>query len=301
MRTIPTLVSRLVMVTTLGAFAATLAEAQSRAPTPVPPAPATRAPTPVATTPVTTTPATRAPVPVTPVTTTPATRAPVPVTPVTTTPVTRAPVPVTPSRRRRTRAPVPVTPVTTTPVTRAPVPVTPVTTTPVTRAPVPVTPQSTDPDLIEQIRELVGGRQSAWSAVLPPESRFQIALVGGEAVLDRETNLVWEKSPSTVLEDWRRANNQCNGMTLGGRKGWRLPTVQELASLLEAGETGTTLPDGHPFANVQPQAVLVGHSHHGGFAIRLGVSFPDGAVGYLRLNTTRLFWCVRGPGGVDVQ
>ena len=30
MRTIPTLVSRLVMVTTLGAFAATLAEAQSR-------------------------------------------------------------------------------------------------------------------------------------------------------------------------------------------------------------------------------------------------------------------------------
>ena len=171
MRNISTLVARLVMVTTLGAFAATLAEAQSRAPTPVPPAPATRVPT---------------------------------------------PVPTTPARR------VP------TPVATAPV-----TTTPVTRAPVPVTPQSTDPDLIEQIRELVGGRQSAWSAVLPPESRFQIALVGGEAVLDRETSLVWEKSPGAVLEDWHRANHNCNGMTLGGRKGWRLPTVQELASLLE--------------------------------------------------------------------
>ena len=147
---------------------------------------------------------------------------------------------------------------------------TPVTTTPVTRAPVPVTPQSTDPDLIEQIRELVGGRQSAWSAVLPPESRFQIALVGGEAVLDKETNLVWEKSPSTVLEDWRRANNQCNGMTLGGRKGWRLPTVQELASLLEAGETGHHAPGRTPLRQRATAGVLVGHSHHGGFAIRLG-------------------------------
>lgn len=221
MRTIPALVSRLVMVTTM-AFAATLAEAQSRAPTPVPPAPATRAPTPVPTTPV-------------------------------------------------------------------------------TRAPVPVTPQSTDPDLIEQIRELVGGRQSAWSAVLPPESRFQIALVGGEAVLDKETNLVWEKSPSTVLEDWRRANNQCNGMTLGGRKGWRLPTVQELASLLEAGETGTTLPDGHPFATVQPQAYWSATLTTADSRFAWGLNFLDGAVGYLRLNTTRLFWCVRGPGGVDVQ
>ena len=44
MRNISTLVARLVMVTTLGAFAVSLAEAQSRAPTPVPTAPATRVP-----------------------------------------------------------------------------------------------------------------------------------------------------------------------------------------------------------------------------------------------------------------
>ena len=69
-------------------------------------------------------------------------------------------------------------------------------------------------------------------------------------------------------------------MTLGGRKGWRLPTVQELASLLEAGETGTTLRDGHPFANVQPQAYWSATLTTADSRFAWGVSLPDGAVGY---------------------
>ena len=51
------------------------------------------------------------------------------------------------------------------------------------------------------------------------------------AVLDRETGLVWEQSPSTRTFPWSRVDSQpnppaavyCNELNVGNRKGWRLP------------------------------------------------------------------------------
>jgi hypothetical protein len=171
----------------------------------------------------------------------------------------------------------------------------------VTRAPVPVVPQSTDSDVLAQIRDLLDSRQPAWGEVLPSESRFELVLIGGAAVLDKETRLVWEKAPSAAAENWHRAHGSCNGLSLGGRKGWRLPTVQELTSLLEAGELNTTLPDGHPFENVQPLAYWSANLIAADSRFAWGVSFLDGSVGYLRVNASKLTWCVRGGTGVDIQ
>ena len=67
------------------------------------------------------------------------------------------------------------------------------------------------------------------------------------AVLDRETGLVWEKVPSTVNTDWLGASVYCVSRNLGGRRGWRLPTVQDLASLLDPTQSHPALPSGHPF------------------------------------------------------
>lgn len=41
----------------------------------------------------------------------------------------------------------------------------------------------------------------AWSQKLPAAQRFVLVL-DGEAVLDKETGLVWERSPDTTLRNW---------------------------------------------------------------------------------------------------
>jgi len=54
--------------------------------------------------------------------------------------------------------------------------------------------------------------------------------MGNAAVLDRETGLVWEKSPNPLF-DQGGAQVQCNLKSVGGRSGWHLPTLQQLQSL----------------------------------------------------------------------
>jgi len=92
-----------------------------------------------------------------------------------------------------------------------------------------------------------------WSQVLPASERFELVM-GEEAVLDKETGLVWARDANLAGENkpWLAAIHYCMDVTINHRKGWRLPTVAELASLVEMSEAGNPkLPTGHPFENVQ--------------------------------------------------
>jgi hypothetical protein len=91
-----------------------------------------------------------------------------------------------------------------------------------------------------------------WSQKLPAAQRFELVL-DGEAVLDKETGLVWGKYSTTTPYNWETTYNNCRMTNYGPRKGWRLPTVEELASLLELNLTTgfSSLPSGHPFMDVQ--------------------------------------------------
>ena len=86
--------------------------------------------------------------------------------------------------------------------------------------------------------------------------RFQ-CIFGGAAVLDLETGLVWEKVWAETTHTWVAARDQCSdNKTVGGRKGWRLPSVHELASLVDPTVGGEPkLPPGHPFMSGALQAV----------------------------------------------
>src|SRR5437667_9523665 len=73
-----------------------------------------------------------------------------------------------------------------------------------------------------------------------------------EAVLDRETGLVWQKAPDAFKTSWTLNDQFCNinNPSRGNRFGWRLPTSSELTSLIEwqNGVVGSfiILPPGHP-------------------------------------------------------
>jgi uncharacterized protein DUF1566 len=129
--------------------------------------------------------------------------------------------------------------------------------------------------------------------------RFELVL-DGAAVLDKETGLVWEKSPSSSLSIWTDAVYSCQTSTVGKRMGWRLPAVEELATLVDrSGSPDLTLPSGHPFTNVQPYAYWSASTYVADTTNALGVLFNLGTVSPHDRSANRMVWCVRGRQGYD--
>jgi hypothetical protein len=145
----------------------------------------------------------------------------------------------------------------------------------------------------------------SWDQTLPSSTRFIVlSNFGSAAVLDRETGLVWERSPGTRTFLWGDAQRYCNDLTCGNRKGWKLPAVQELASLVDPSVPypGPTLPAGHPFNNVQSQCYWSANTSYWRIGMAQAVCFNDGFVAGSAEKLQDLFvWCVRGGQGVDPQ
>jgi hypothetical protein len=135
-----------------------------------------------------------------------------------------------------------------------------------------------------------------------PGARFVVLTsYNNQAVLDHETGLVWEQSPSTTLRIWSAAQSDCNVKTVGNRKGWRLPTIQELASLVDptVPSPGPTLPAGHPFSNVQSTGYWSATAT--GATSAWVVDFFNGLVVFTDKSGSLFVWCVRGGQGVNPQ
>jgi len=145
----------------------------------------------------------------------------------------------------------------------------------------------------------------SWDKKLPCDTesncpRFEVVLHGA-AVLDNETGLVWEKSPSTSCYEMKDVIVHCADLDVGGRKGWHLPTVEQLASLVDTSVASSPkLPSGHPFMNVlsdgsyYAEGAIVRFSD-GIVVLYTGPGCTDGCCG------TEHVWCVRGGQGVNPQ
>jgi len=135
-----------------------------------------------------------------------------------------------------------------------------------------------------------------WDQVLPVSQRFVILQAfNSDAVLDKETGLVWEKSPQTTAVSSANVRLTCANKAVGGRKGWRLPSLTELASLVDPSiaSPGPTLPPGHPFMAVQSANYWSGSAHAENPALMWGVGFGNGAVLGLSKAFDQRAWCVR--------
>ena len=139
----------------------------------------------------------------------------------------------------------------------------------------------------------------AWDQVINGTKRFAVLLrFNNEAVLDNETELVWEQAPSTTTTSWASARSSCANSQVGDRMGWRLPTFQELASLIDPTVTSDlnnpALPPNHPFTGIAGTAYWTHSTHvlNDDFAWHVNFGIKDLSVS---IKTASLYvWCVRG-------
>jgi hypothetical protein len=168
----------------------------------------------------------------------------------------------------------------------------------------------------------------SWSQQLPGNKRFEVLKeFNNVTVLDQETGLVWERSPgdmdgngvvnSSDRKSWSDAQVTCNYKNVAGRLGWRLPTIEELASLLDPNVPfpGPALPLNHPFLNVQSffgsaywSATTHASATGWGLVVGFGYLFsteindfkPVLVVSDYKI-TLHFVWCVRGGQGFYTQ
>ena len=133
--------------------------------------------------------------------------------------------------------------------------------------------------------------------------RFRCVLplgTDGAAVLDLETGLVWQRSPSPILYRWGSAADACYANATGLRLGWRLPRVEELATLSDPA-AAFALFEGSPIAigatpsfwTTTPDAADVDKAYFQFF----GALPPATADKTLLMRV----WCVRSPNGSDAN
>ena len=151
----------------------------------------------------------------------------------------------------------------------------------------------------------------SWGQTLPAARRFVVlSNMSNDAVLDRETGLVWQRTPQSGATTWDSALLGCSFTEIGGRNGWRLPTLPELASLRDPASTlDQLLPAGNPFVAVPTGSNPGGYfwtATHSDVAVGpfpgnsyLVLSFDKTAQEYTRARTPdrsdTFHWCVRGP------
>lgn len=140
-----------------------------------------------------------------------------------------------------------------------------------------------------------------------------LASFNNQAVLDKETQLVWERSPRNAAVTWKQADfdtksePSCALATTGGRQGWRLPRRFELMSLSDPSVSGSAqLPVGHPFTGISPDAFywtsdLYRHTDAAATPKFWSVKFEPGstvlaAIAMDALGIDTRIWCVRGQG-----
>lgn len=141
----------------------------------------------------------------------------------------------------------------------------------------------------------------SWNRTLPTEARFIVlANFNSEAVLDQDTGLVWERSPATTRIDWKAARSSCLNRVIGGQRGWRLPSIVELTSLLDPSiqDSDAMLPVGHPFLN-NPSGFYWSASADGESSKAWHLHLSNGHVHMASKASTFKAWCVRGASTGD--
>ena len=128
-----------------------------------------------------------------------------------------------------------------------------------------------------------------WGRKLEPADRFVVlSQFGNEAVLDKETQLVWQKSPYPA-NSWATAYMVCLSSFRAGRQGWRLPTHSEIATLMERGA-----PSMPSVFTILSGVYWTATDHPTSDQHVLAIPAPEGGWVVTAKNESRPYICVRG-------
>ena len=136
----------------------------------------------------------------------------------------------------------------------------------------------------------------SWDQQLPASSRFIVlSNWNNAAVLDRETGLVWQRKPAVDPDTWANALLNCRTVTVGRRRGWRLPGQEEAYTLVDPTQH-PDLPAGHPFLGIGATDIFWTASTFEPDATSAYTLFLANAVetDVERKTFMARYWCVRG-------
>ncbi len=142
----------------------------------------------------------------------------------------------------------------------------------------------------------------SWSNKIPAAKRFVVLSdFNNEAVLDRETGLVWEQTLDLTARAWGPSTFNCVNKIVGGTVGWRLPSVVELKSVED-------LSSPVPYINSVFNSTGILSANNWWSATTSGINSGDAWIvdvnggrvnGNSKSNGQGLAWCVRGPMNAD--
>lgn len=141
-----------------------------------------------------------------------------------------------------------------------------------------------------------------WHQILPASERF-VDVMDGEAVLDKETGLVWAKDANLALTsgfdengrfDWLGAIHYCNDLEIADRKGWRLPNIEELSSLVDMSQSESPKVPPGVFYNVQTFKYWSSVEYESDSSNAWTVSMTNGNVNPYIKSYGYYAWPVRG-------
>ncbi len=123
-------------------------------------------------------------------------------------------------------------------------------------------------------------------------------------VTDNGTTLMWEQQDDDKTRTWADANSYCEALTLAGYTDWRLPTVLELAILVDRSKSNPAVVDktifpgantNNPYwsSSINTNLSYPAHAFH--------VKFNDGYVDYGDKTVGEYVRCVRGGPAQEVS
>lgn len=115
-----------------------------------------------------------------------------------------------------------------------------------------------------------------------------------EVVKDNRTGLMWEREPDREHDVWSRSLQRCASKSVGGQKGWRPPTIDEIKTLVDTDQNDPSLPAGHPFLGIRSEIFWTSTPDPTFDVVAWQQSFLTGQAVTDQKSGMRRLWCTLG-------